>query len=162
MAYDFDKEGIGGLGSRLLGGRNAFEAKGPQLDPNAYQYGGQQGGADEAANRYRQQAEGAQGRQATQAQNVNVDYGQANQARSQGMQARQGQAALASAMYGRASGQTPSIAQMQADRQMGQAAASQARPPSGPGSAAWSPGTPSRRAAPVSRVPPRSSAPAAH
>lgn len=119
-------DGLGGFVSGVFGSKNKFKAQTPQVDPNAYQYGGNAGGANEAANRYRGQAEGAQDRQATQAQNVGVNYGQANQDRNLSMQARQGQSALASAMYGRATGATPSIAQMQADRQMGQAQAAQA------------------------------------
>ncbi len=101
--------------------KNKFVARPPQLDRNNYSYGGTPGGADEAAGRYRQQAEQAQLRRGEQ-----VDYGQANQDRAMGMQARAGQAGIADLMAARARGQVPSIAQMQADRQMGQATAAQA------------------------------------
>lgn len=90
-------------------------------DANQFQYGGQPGGADAAANRYRYGADHAQGRGAEQ-----VNYGQANQYGGLGMQARQGEAALAQQMQARAMGQVPSIAQQQADRQMQQAVAAQA------------------------------------
>lgn len=105
----------------IFGGDNEHEVKEYKVDDNSYEYGGAAGGADEAANRYRSQAEGAQGRQGVQ-----VNYDQANQDRNLGMQARAGQSRLAGAMEARAMGQVPSIAQMQADRQMGQAASEQA------------------------------------
>lgn len=108
------KGGIGGAVSDLFGSTNNYSANAPTVDPNAYQYGGQAGGAQQAADRYRSQAEGAQNRQGVQA-----DFSQANSARGS-------QASLAAAMQARASGQMPSIAQMQADRQMQQAAAGQA------------------------------------
>lgn len=79
-----------------------------------FQYGGYEGGAAEAASRYRQNAEGAQSRQGAQA-----NYDMANQDRAASDQA-------AGMMLARARGQVPSIAQMQADRQMRQAAAAQA------------------------------------
>ncbi len=112
-------QGLGGVVSDFMGSTNRYEANAPEVDPNAYQYGGQPGGAQEAANRYRGQAEGAQNRQGVQAGVVNTDYSQANAA-------RQGQSSLANAMNMRAMGQTPSIAGMQADRQMQQATAAQA------------------------------------
>lgn len=109
---------IGGFVSDIFGSHNKgnqgkYAMQAPQVDPNAYRYGGTPGGADEAANRYRGQAEAAQGRQGVQ-----VDYSQANAS-------REGQAGLAAAMRARAMGQTPSVAQMQADRQMQQAQAAQ-------------------------------------
>lgn len=118
--------GLGGFVSGLFGSENKERAKGRQVDPNAYQYGGAPGGADEAANRYRQQAEGAQVRQATQAQNVGVDYSQANQDRAQQQQARQGQNSLAAIMANRATGGGPTIADQRANLDMQRARAAQA------------------------------------
>lgn len=117
---------IGGFVSDIFGSKNEEHANAPQVDPNAYQYGGHQGGADEAANRYRQQGEGAQTRQAEQAQFQQANYDDANFARAQQQAARSGQAQAANLMMRRAMGQVPSIAQMQADRQMQQATAAQA------------------------------------
>ncbi len=112
---------IGSMVSDLFGSTNRYQAEQAKTDPNAYQYGGAPGGADEAANRYRQQSEAAQNRQAVQA-----NYTQADQDRAMQQQARQGQATLAGAMQARAMGQTPSIAQMQGDRSMQQVQAAQA------------------------------------
>lgn len=97
--------GLGGMVSQLFGSTNNYRQGAPTVDPNAYQYGGQAGGAQQAANRYRTQAEQAQNRQG-----VSVDYGQANQDRNMALESRQGQSSLANAMAMRASGQTPSIA----------------------------------------------------
>ena len=113
-------DGIGDFMSSIFGSKNKYQQPVPQVDPNAYQYGGQPGGADEAANRYRQQAEGAQGRQGEQ-----VNYGDAQADRSANAQARMGMQGMADQMAMRARGQLPSIAQMQADRQMQQASAAQ-------------------------------------
>lgn len=112
--------GIGDFISGVFGSKNKERAPEVEVDPNAYQYGGRAGGADEAANRYRGIGEGAQNRQGVQ-----VDYGQANQDRALALQARGQQGQVADAMMARAMGRTQSIAQMQADRQMGQAAAAQ-------------------------------------
>lgn len=90
-------------------------------DPNRFNYGGQAGGADAAANRYRAQAEGAQ-----QRQGVNVNEYQTNADRSTGLGARGDAQQMADMMRQRAMGKAPLISQMQADRQMQQAAAAQA------------------------------------
>lgn len=90
-------------------------------DPNRFEYGGVAGGANAAADRYRWGADHAQTRRGEQ-----VDYTQATQDRYLQLQAREGEKALARAMQARAMGQVPSIAQMQADRQMQQAIAAQA------------------------------------
>jgi hypothetical protein len=111
--------GLGGFVSGMFGSTNEYKAEGPKVDPGAYQYGGWEGGANEAASRYRNQADQAQGRQGVQANVVGTDYSQANAS-------RQGQSSLAQAMNARAMGQTPSVAQMQADRQMQQSNAAQA------------------------------------
>lgn len=75
------------------------------VDNKNYQYGGTANGAEEAANRYRAWAEGAQNRQGEQ-----IDYSQANQ--------------YAGMMGERAQGKSL-MATMMADRQMGQMAAEQ-------------------------------------
>ncbi len=84
-----------------------------QVDPGAYMYGGSKEAAGQAAARYQGLAE-----QAQQRQGEVVNYGQAEQTRNSAM-------GMAGLMEARARGQVPSIAQMQADRQMGQAAAEQ-------------------------------------
>ena len=119
--------GIGDYVSQFFGSKNKERAKGYNVDPNAYQYGGAPGGAETAANAYQSQGQTAQGRAAPQASTVNINYAQANQDRAQNQQARQGQNTLANIMSQRAQGLAgPSIAQQQADRQMQQAASQQA------------------------------------
>lgn len=113
-------KGIGGFISSIFGSDNEHESENVQPDAMNYMYGGA-GGADAAANRYRNTAEQAQNRQG-----VNVNYSQANLDRAHGMQARRQQAGMADLMARRARGEVPSIAQMQADRQMGQMTAAQA------------------------------------
>jgi len=110
--------GAAGVGKNPYRSSNFADTK--HYDANRFEYGGVPGGANEAASRYRGLAEGAQGRAGEQA-----NYGDANQDRALGMQARTGQAGMASLMDQRARGLVPSIAQMQADRQMQQAAAAQ-------------------------------------
>lgn len=105
--------GIGDWVSGVFGSENKERAKAPELRDGAYQYGGWSGGAHEAASRYRNQSDQAQKRQGVQA-----NYGDANAS-------RQDQSSLAGAMRMRAMGLTPSISQMQADRQMQQATAAQ-------------------------------------
>ncbi len=90
-------------------------------DESKFQYNGNKHGADNQANYYNSQATAAQGRGGQQA-----DYGNANAGRDMGVGARQQQVNMAQLMANRASGLTPSMAQMQADRQMQQGAASQA------------------------------------
>jgi hypothetical protein len=85
-----------------------------------YQYGGWAGGAHEAASRYAGQGQAAQGRQGEV-----IDYSRADWDRQQAGYSRNAQVSMADMMARRARGETPSIAQMQADRQMGQAAAEQ-------------------------------------
>lgn len=112
---------IGGLISGLFGSKNEFKADPYQADRNAYEYGGRSGGADADVARARQMGDSAQARGAE-----NIDYAQANRDRAAGLQAREGLSRMASQAEQRASGQVRSIAQMQADRQMGQAMAQQA------------------------------------
>jgi len=123
---------LGGFVSDIFGSKNKVHADAPKVDPNAYQYGGNPNGANEAAGRYQATGENAQGRQGAQA-----GYRGADMAYQQGQQARAGQASLASRMDARAAGQVPSIAGMQAqqDAQRAQAAqmsaAASARGPAG-------------------------------
>lgn len=113
--------GIGGwIAENILGNTNKFNAREAPVNAGNFAYGGV-GGADEAANRYRNMAQGAQGRQGPQA-----NYGEANTYQAAGQGARRGQVNLANAMAGRASGAVPSIAGMQAQQDMQRAAAAQA------------------------------------
>lgn len=105
--------GIGDWVSGVFGSENKAFANTPETDPNAYQYGGRAGYAQETADRYRSTAEQAQSRQGVTADSLQADKSRASQQ------------TMANAMKQRALGQTPSIAQMQADRQMQQAAAAQ-------------------------------------
>lgn len=89
-----------------------------EYDPSRFNYGGAPGFADEAAGRYRSAAEGAQGRQAAQA-----NYAQANGYAGLGLDARGQQAGMAGLMAQRAQGITPSIAGMQAGQDMQRAMA---------------------------------------
>jgi hypothetical protein len=113
--------GIGGFLSGIFGSENENTAEKPAVDANAYNYGGYEGGATDAAMRYRENARNAQQRQAAQA-----DYGATNKSTALGLQARGDMNTVGQAQLARALGKVPSIAQMQADRQMGQAAAEQA------------------------------------
>ncbi len=87
---------------------------------NHFQFGGYEGGATEAAKRYEGTGQWAQGRIGER-----IDYGQANWDREMAGFARNQQVGVADMMRERAAGRTPSIAQMQADRQMRQASAEQ-------------------------------------
>lgn len=118
--------GIGDFISNIFGSTNKAKVAPPQVDPNAYHYGGTANGAADASANYTQQAQAAQGRQAPTAATQTVDYGQANADAGQGQQSRQGQSAMANVLAQRAMGGAPTIAQMQADRQMQQAQAGQA------------------------------------
>lgn len=86
----------------------------------AYEYGGQAGKAAADAAYFRGQAENAQRRPGEI-----IDYSQADWDRNQANYARLSQQDAMGLMEARAKGTVPSIAQMQADRQMGQAAAEQ-------------------------------------
>lgn len=115
--------GIGDwFNENILGAKNNAKAEAVPINEQAYEYGGRYGGADEAANRYKQIGENAQGREAAQA-----NYGAAIHAGlNPAMQARGDMNTVGQAQLARALGRVPSIAQMQADRQMGQASAQQA------------------------------------
>jgi hypothetical protein len=120
--------GIGDwITDNIFDSKNKERAGGYQVNSNAYNYGGRQGGAEAAANGYAAQGAVAQGRTAPQAATTVADYADANAAAAQGQQARQGQNTLANLMSQRAQGLAgPSIAQQQADRQMQQAQSQQA------------------------------------
>lgn len=85
-----------------------------------FQYGDNPGGAQEAAGRYANYGLMGQARAAPQ-----VDRSQTEWDRTQAGYARNNQGEAMSLMAARARGQVPSIATMQANRQMGQAAAEQ-------------------------------------
>lgn len=119
-------KGIGGFVSGLFGSENDERSKGRQVNSQNYNYGGSETGAEDQAKAYTQQGDQSQGRQATQADKVSIDYGQAQSDRVRGQAARQQQTSLANIMQQRATGGVPSIAQQQADRQMQQAQAMQA------------------------------------
>jgi hypothetical protein len=110
-----------GLGKALWGNENEFKADAYKDDPNAFQYGGAGGIADADVAEFKRLGTDAQRRQGEA-----VNYGQANQDRAMSLDARSGLSRMAGAMEARAMGQGPSIAQMQADRQMRQAQAAQA------------------------------------
>ena len=119
-------KGIGGFVSGIFGSENEERAKGRQVNSNNYNYGGSETGAEDQAKTYTQQGAGSQDRQATQADVVNIDYSQANDDRNRNLAARDRQVSIADIMQSRAMGGQPTVAQMQADRQMQQARAQQA------------------------------------
>lgn len=99
--------------------------KGAALPDDAYQYGGQKGGSEFYSKAYGGVSERSlaqqdkfYGQQEQQLANAMEDRGRA-------LEARGGQLTAADLMMARAQGKVPSIAQMQADRQMGQLAAEQ-------------------------------------
>lgn len=101
-------------------------------DPNAKRYGGSAEASAAAEHDRAAEADRAQSRTGVQ-----LDKSQSNYAAQQADYARQEQGAAMGLMRARATGQAPSIAQMQADRQMDQArsaqtsAAASARGPAG-------------------------------
>lgn len=117
--------GVAGLIPALFGrGQNKRVATGfygqPGYDKNASYYGGSANGLRNYTNSLGVQAGAADARNAFQA-----DYGRANSWERNGVQDRGAQLELAAAQRARALGQVPSIAQMQADREMKQAQAAQ-------------------------------------
>jgi hypothetical protein len=87
---------------------------------NKFNYGGFEGGAAQHSGFYRGEGIAAQSRQGEQ-----INYGLAQGYNDQAQQSRGNQNDIYGLMRSRAMGQTPSIAGMQADRQMRQAAAEQ-------------------------------------
>lgn len=118
--------GIGGFISGIFGSENEERAKGYEVNSNAYQYGGRPGAAQETADRYRGRADEYNATMGQATRDAGAMYQQGAQDRANAGQARGMQQEAANLMRARATGQAPSIAQMQADRQMQQAAASQA------------------------------------
>jgi len=94
-------------------------------DGNAFNYGGSPGGAAAAAGQARQGQLNAQGQQAHYANQANQGFGAGMGGLAQSDAARAQQQQAAGLMMARATGQAPSIATMQADRQMQQAQAAQ-------------------------------------
>lgn len=118
--------GIGDFVSGVFGSENEFTATAPELDKNAYQYGGREGAAQEAAEKY-------DGRANRQLEQANAYAGQqqhmfnrGNQGLDMSNESRGQQMGVANMMLARARGQTPSIAQMQGDRATQQMTAQQA------------------------------------
>ncbi|MBX3198236.1 MAG: hypothetical protein KF894_08835 [Labilithrix sp.] len=89
-------------------------------DANASNWAGYKGGLRDYSANLASERNRVENRAAFQA-----DYGQAHDDRARGLEARSGAVSMADMIAARARGETPSIAQMQADRQMGQAVASQ-------------------------------------
>lgn len=118
------KEALGSAGDALTG-KSGFQASGytsaEGYDPNAKFYGGSAEASQAEAYDRAAEADRAQ-----QRQGVRIDKGQSNYAAQQADYARQEQGAAMGLMRDRATGAAPSIAQMQADRQMDQARSAQA------------------------------------
>jgi len=118
--------GLGDFVSNIFGSTNEFQAKAPDLDPNAYQYGGHAGGAEEAA-----ALQGARAQRSTvtanqlQAQQGQM-FGRGNESLDQAGQARNEQLGALGLARARATGQAPSIATMTGDRYAQKLAAGQA------------------------------------
>ncbi len=112
--------GIGDWVSDLFGSKNKTKAAAPTVNQGLYQYGGNPNGAQEAAERYRAQGQGAQGRQAEQTDlgMANVDRDMGYHARGLDYQARGQLGQVGQFQLARAMGQTPSIAGMQAQQDM--------------------------------------------
>lgn len=112
--------GIGDFISGIFGSKNKAKASAPQVDANAYEYGGGPQGANNAALRYQQAGANAQSRGAAQA-----NYAQSNVDLALGRQARGQIGQVGQMQLSRAMGQTPSISGMQAQQDMQRAAAAQ-------------------------------------
>jgi hypothetical protein len=117
--------GIGDWVSGIFGSTNEEKAKGHDVDPNAYEYGGRPGGAQADAQRYSQRGDDWQNKASEYGAQQQGLHNRGNAGMDQAQDARGMQMDAAGMARARATGATPSIAQMQADRQMGQAAAAQ-------------------------------------
>jgi hypothetical protein len=108
-------DGIGDFFSGLFGSKNKTKAQAPKVDPNAYQYGGREGGADQAADRYRAMGLAAGSRHAAQADfsGAQPNYSQADIDRNMGLHARSQLGEVGNMQLARAMGRTPSIAGQQ-------------------------------------------------
>lgn len=124
--------GIGDWLSDVFGSKNKEKvndtANPVNVNANAYQYGGQPGGADAAANRYQANGEQAQGRGAAQAdfsgaqpdfRGAQPDYASTQRWEGASDQSRNQQGQAANLMMSRAMGQQPSIAGQQASQDIG-------------------------------------------
>lgn len=118
--------GIGDFVSGVFGSDNEFQAKAPELDANAYQYGGRAGAAQEAAEKYDGRANRQLDQSNAYAGQQQHMFNRGNQGLDYSDQSRGQQMSVADMMMRRASGQTPSIAQMQGDRATQQMTAQQA------------------------------------
>ena len=112
---------LGGLG-KVLGTSSDFEAKTPELDKNAYQWGGKEGGAQADIDRYRGLAQAADMRQGPQIDNSNF-YGD----RGMEMGARGAQQYAMDQYRAQMSGLAPSVAQAQQQQGLRQAQMQQAQ-----------------------------------
>lgn len=109
-------KGGSGLGSTLT---NTQEVRKPEMDQNAFRYGGQKGGADAASQRVQGMGAAVGNEQGSNYYNMdrNLSLGDRN-AQVQGIgAANEGLAAYRQAM----NGQVPSVAEMQMQRGLGQA-----------------------------------------
>lgn len=97
-----------------------------QYDPNAGLWAGRQGAADAYAQRYQNNANQWQNQAGQYGQQAQGLYAGGQSSMWQQQDARAQQQDAAAMARARATGQTPSIAQMQGDRAMGQAVAGQA------------------------------------
>lgn len=106
--------------SKVMGTYNKTNATAPQLDANAYQYGGRAGYADEEAQRLQQQGQAAQSRLGTQA-----NYKDANYYQTLGQQDRGQQQSALQLQQQAAMGNAPSRAEILGQGMADQAAATQ-------------------------------------
>jgi hypothetical protein len=118
-------------GSLLLGGKgNTYQAdpfsKTEDYNANAFNYGGYAGGANDAANQYGSFGKGAREKAQEYGAQQAALYNAGVSGLTQGQASRDAQNQAAYMMMQRAQGIVPSIAQMQADRQMTQLANEQA------------------------------------
>lgn len=111
--YDPQRDAYGNTDTNRAQGKTGW-------DPNAKYYGGSKDASEAARVDRSIEADRAHGRAGVQA-----DYGKSLYAAKQANYARQEQAKAMGLMRARATGQAPSIAQMQAQRDMQQAAAAQ-------------------------------------
>jgi hypothetical protein len=109
--------GLGDFITGIFGSKNKATAKAnlPQVDPNAFEYGGVHNGANIAAQRYRDLGAGAQGRQGVQLATGQADAARQQQqdARAQAQGARDAQVASLGLQQRAAQGLEPSVAAIQ-------------------------------------------------
>jgi hypothetical protein len=105
-AWDWAKGAAGSAWDTVTGAANPKAHY--STDPNAFEYGGKAGFANDEADYYRSQAEGAQDRTAPQ-----MDLTNANDARAQGQESRNWELDATRLAHDAAYGKTPSVAQQQ-------------------------------------------------